>query len=311
MLEDIVFIKADGNICHFYLKHNVKNHIRVKIGDVWNKINETGTSDSHHFVKAGRSYIINMNCVTSVDTNKKTVTVYYDDKNINLPGLSKTALNTINEKIKERETNTKLFTFTNSAVKLNQPITSLNKSNPEIGGHKYVDLGLPSGTLWAMSNVNANGSEHAGWIFGKEADFNVDKHEKFMEELDNMEMFTYEEYCLQKMSLKRYIDSIEYWDENYWSVPTTNQWYELFEECKKSLCIINDEEGVLFKGPNGNMMYLPKPLKSSGNDGYKVENFDTREYYLGLDIGISDITPYMHEIDDELPHLHIRLVAQK
>lgn len=40
------------------------------------------------------------------------------------------------------------------------PITGVTSSNSDgadgvIGGHEYVDLGLPSGTLWATYNVGA------------------------------------------------------------------------------------------------------------------------------------------------------------
>ena len=34
-----------------------------------------------------------------------------------------------------------------------------------IAGHEYVDLGLPSGTLWATCNVGANSPEEFGGYF--------------------------------------------------------------------------------------------------------------------------------------------------
>ncbi|MCF0186987.1 MAG: SUMF1/EgtB/PvdO family nonheme iron enzyme, partial [Bacteroidaceae bacterium] len=36
---------------------------------------------------------------------------------------------------------------------------------PRIGGHEYVDLGLPSGTLWAACNVGATKPEEYGYYF--------------------------------------------------------------------------------------------------------------------------------------------------
>lgn len=39
------------------------------------------------------------------------------------------------------------------------------KSNKEIAGHEYVDLGLPSGLKWATCNVDANVPEEFGCYY--------------------------------------------------------------------------------------------------------------------------------------------------
>lgn len=44
----------------------------------------------------------------------------------------------------------------------------LNKSQGSgdpFNGHEYVDLGLPSGTLWATKNINALDLYNCGWCF--------------------------------------------------------------------------------------------------------------------------------------------------
>lgn len=38
-------------------------------------------------------------------------------------------------------------------------------TNGEIGGHYYVDIGLPSGLLWATCNVGADSPDDYGWYF--------------------------------------------------------------------------------------------------------------------------------------------------
>lgn len=50
------------------------------------------------------------------------------------------------------------------------PITGVTSSNSDgadgvIGGHEYVDLGLPSGTLWATYNVGATSPYEKGDYF--------------------------------------------------------------------------------------------------------------------------------------------------
>ena len=53
-----------------------------------------------------------------------------------------------------------------------------NKVNTH-NGHKFVDLGLPSGTLWATCNVGATSPEQAGlyFAFGETKDFTAEQVE--------------------------------------------------------------------------------------------------------------------------------------
>ena len=44
-------------------------------------------------------------------------------------------------------------------------ITFGSESAPDTNGHEYVDLGLPSGNLWAKCNIGANTEEEAGLYF--------------------------------------------------------------------------------------------------------------------------------------------------
>ena len=40
-----------------------------------------------------------------------------------------------------------------------------NRENGRINGHAYVDLGLPSGTLWATCNMGAGSPEDYGGYY--------------------------------------------------------------------------------------------------------------------------------------------------
>ena len=44
-------------------------------------------------------------------------------------------------------------------------VTTANAQENMIDGHEYVDLGLPSGTLWATCNVGASKPEEYGDYF--------------------------------------------------------------------------------------------------------------------------------------------------
>ena len=50
------------------------------------------------------------------------------------------------------------LTMENEEVKYNRPVT--------VDGHPYMDLGLPSGTLWATYNVGASSPEQYGNYYG-------------------------------------------------------------------------------------------------------------------------------------------------
>ncbi len=46
-----------------------------------------------------------------------------------------------------------------------EPTTPEEPSKPNFNGHEYVDLGLPSGTLWATCNIGADSPELFGHYF--------------------------------------------------------------------------------------------------------------------------------------------------
>lgn len=88
--------------------------------------------------------------------------------------------------------------------------------------HEYVDLGLPSGTLWATCNVGASRPEDYGdyfsWDTGKTA--------------------------------------AAKWG-NGWDMPSKEQWKELKENTKSSWTTRNGVNGRLFTASNGNSIFLP------------------------------------------------------
>ena len=88
--------------------------------------------------------------------------------------------------------------------------------------HEFVDLGLPSGTLWATCNVGADTPEGFGdycsWDEGKTAAAN--------------------------------------WGEG-WYMPTKEQWEELGQHTESTWETRNGVNGRLFVANNGNAIFLP------------------------------------------------------
>ena len=92
------------------------------------------------------------------------------------------------------------------------------------GNHEYVDLGLPSGTLWATCNVGAYEPNEPGYyLIWKDTE------------------------KLQK----------KYGWEKGWRTPTDTEWVELYKNTDCSWTVINDMDGMLCKASNGKSLFLP------------------------------------------------------
>ena len=137
-------------------------------------------------------------------------------------------------------------------------------------GHEYVDLGLPSGTLWATCNVGAHSSEEFGYYFAwgeteiKDIyDWKSYKYGNYVN--DSFEMT---KYCTESAwGLNGFVDSltvlesaddavIANWGTD-WRMPTKEEWEELYQ---KTICTWTTQNGVggrLLTGYNGNSIFLP------------------------------------------------------
>jgi len=122
------------------------------------------------------------------------------------------------------------------------------KTTTETATLKAVDLGLPSGTLWADRNLGADAPENTGDFF------------RFGE----TEPFT--EKCLP-YEYKKLGDGFEVaGTENdaasailgqRWQTPTEDQVTELHDYCTGEWQRINGIKGLKVTGPNGNSIFLP------------------------------------------------------
>ena len=132
--------------------------------------------------------------------------------------------------------------------------------------HEYVDLGLPSGTLWATMNVGANSPEEYGNYFawGETAPKQV---------LYNWETYKWcrgSEFTLTKYVTRSSFGTVDNKSEleqmddaatvNWglsWCMPTEAQILELKNKCHTQWTTINGVKGNLLTGPNGNKIFLP------------------------------------------------------
>lgn len=130
-----------------------------------------------------------------------------------------------------------------------------NARGSMINGHEYVDLGLPSGTLWATCNIGATKpQEYGGYYAWGET-----------EEKDYYDWSTYIHCDGTEETLHDigdYIGGTEYdvvhvkWG-GLWRMPTGVQFEELMLYCSCEWVSQNGINGMLVIGPNSNSIFLP------------------------------------------------------
>ena len=131
--------------------------------------------------------------------------------------------------------------------------------------HEYVDLGLPSGTLWATCNVGASSPEDYGDYFAWGETEPKDTYNWSTYKWCNGSSDTFTKYCTSssygmvdgKTELDPEDDAAYVnWGEK-WRMPTYYQLDELKTECTWTWTMRNGVNGRMVIGPNGNSLFLP------------------------------------------------------
>ena len=150
--------------------------------------------------------------------------------------------------------------------------------------HEYVDLGLPSGTLWATCNIGASSPEQYGSYFA-------------WGETKPKETYTWENYkwckgtwdSLTKYNFQNYYGTVDNKKElepaddaaqaNWglsWQMPTKAQQDELHEHCSWQWTTMNGVNGYLGTGPSGKTLFLPA---AGYKDGTRIVSEGEFGYY--------------------------------
>ena len=167
------------------------------------------------------------------------------------------------------------------AVGCNKPDNGGNNNENEVNDHEFVDLGLPSGTLWATCNVGADTPEDYGDYFawGESEIKAVYKFVtyKFGNSIDS----TLTKYCnnpyygyngfsdtLTVLQKDDDVVSIQWGDE--WRLPTKKEWEELYQNTNVTWTTQNGVNGRLLTAANGNSLFLPAGGYRGGKCFWKV-----------------------------------------
>ena len=132
--------------------------------------------------------------------------------------------------------------------------------------HTWVDLGLPSGTLWATCNVGASYPEDYGDYFAWGETEPKDTYLWSTYKWCNGSSSTLTKYCRSngydgfvddKTELDPEDDAAYVnWGEN-WRMPSDEQMSELRNQCTWTWTTHNGVNGCLVTGPNGNTLFFP------------------------------------------------------
>ena len=202
-------------------------------------------------------------------------------------------------------------------------------SSSDFGTHEYVDLGLPSGTLWATTNIGATNPEDYGDYFawgetvpyGKEDRSNLTNYESTGSYVKRLfGPFTYKYCASDHETLTKYCDKSEYGyngsadnlteleledDAAYvnwgpeWRIPTQEQCQELVDNTTTVWTTVNGIYGrrmtSKMAGYEDKSIFLPV---AGGHGG--EEDPDEEPILNGVGIGgfylssaLSNITPYL------------------
>lgn len=171
------------------------------------------------------------------------------------------------------------------------PVSNPNEQNEGNGensggnapsGVVAIDLGLPSGTLWANMNLGATSTSDYGkyYAWGETAP-------KSTYERENYKWYDGSESCTKynPSDSKKVLDKAD--DAAYvnwgkkWCMPTEAQFEELLLQCSCSWTTTNGIYGLKVTGNNGNSIFLP----ASGFCGYMYNANGDEFYQSQIDYG--------------------------
>lgn len=141
---------------------------------------------------------------------------------------------------------------------------SFTTMDNNISNHDYVDLGLPSGTLWATCNVGANTPRDRGnfyawaeietkntyeWQNYRYCDGKYDQLTKYC----NNSVYGYNGFIDNLTTIESSDDVATLIYGDGWRTPTMAEWEELYQNTRYTC----DESGMLFTANNGQSLFLP------------------------------------------------------
>jgi len=155
----------------------------------------------------------------------------------------------------------------------------------EDNGIEFVDLGLPSGTLWATCNLGASSPEESGYYYAwgehtPRADFQRTNYSYY-----DTDTYSYTEYCAADGKTVLLPKDYAFHLKGKWALPDDEQIAELLDE-NYTTSVWTTQNGVsgrlVTSSINGKSIFLPaagvmsgKSYDSSANPGQRGDYWTT------------------------------------
>lgn len=168
-----------------------------------------------------------------------------------------------------------------------------------------IDLGLPSGTMWACCNVGANAPKEFGgkyaWGETETKDVYNIKTYKFAKEVDpnsyDGHYWIWMDYRYIYVYIGNNISGTDYdvahvrWGKP-WRMPTSTESQEICDNCTWVEYTLNGTAGYKVIGPNDNYIFMPKAVT---NDNYWAANLQSEwsDLHMSPFALIPSSTPYV------------------
>lgn len=157
--------------------------------------------------------------------------------------------------------------------------------NVDANGHECVDLGLPSGTLWATCNVGASEASDYGLYFqwGDTSGYTVSQvggindKKYFGSEWRDYKWYSegsFTKYTTTGATLELEDDAAHVNMGGDWHMPTSEQIQELIANTTQKKTTLDGINGITFTSTNVPLEYIFIPAAGVANDG-KVQDIGT------------------------------------
>lgn len=154
--------------------------------------------------------------------------------------------------------------------------------------HEYVNLGLPSGLLWATCNIGAATPEDYGDYFAWGETQPKDSYDWSTYQYCNGSYNTLTKYCNSASNgYNGFVDNLTVLEASDdaataqwgtgWRMPTKEEWQELYQNTTHIWTTQNGVNGRLFTASNGNSLFLP--AAGYYHDGSSLFNAGSLGYY--------------------------------
>ena len=148
-------------------------------------------------------------------------------------------------------------------------------------GFDFVDLGLPSGTLWATMNVGASNPSDFGLYFqwgdvqgytaeqvGKDKQFNWNDYKFSINGSEDEDNLTFTKYITTGATLELADDAAHFHMGGSWHMPSSEQIQELINETTSNWIKLDGVNGRLFTSKNGKSIFIPAAGYASNGSVY-------------------------------------------